>query len=96
MLLSPQLSAQSKAPEKKAKMVDQNLKQRLIEKDEKPPEEVTYDTGETLGYLSSRVAYQLKKRLHLADEEDEEEEKRQRKKASKGKFTVFGIVVEKH
>jgi hypothetical protein len=42
------------------------------------------------------MAYQLKKRLHLTDETDEAEERKAKQKAAKGKFTIFGIVVEKH
>lgn len=93
--VSHNLSAQSSTEQKKAKSVDQNIKQHLVD-DEAKAEKVTYDTGETINYLSSRMAYQLKKRLHLTNESDDEAERKAKKKAQKGTFTIFGIVIEKH
>jgi len=88
--------AQSNSPKKKAAKVDQTDKQKLTEADSSNSGSTTYDTGETIGYLSDRMVFQLKKRLHLTDEKDEEEEKKAKQKAGKGTFTVFGITIEKH
>lgn len=95
LLINQDISAQSTSPKKQAKQVDQTVKQTLV-KDEAKSEEVTYDTGETINYLGSRMAYQLKKRLHLTDETDEKAEQKAKKKAAKGKFSIFGIEIEKH
>lgn len=95
LAISDHLSAQTNNPQKKAEQLDQNVKQHLV-KDEVKEEEVTYDTGETLNYLGGRMAYQLKKRLHLTDETDDQEEQQAKKKAAQGKFTIFGIEIEKH
>jgi len=92
---SESANAQSTNVSKKAEKVDAEVKQSLV-KDEAEDSEVTYDTGETINYLSDRMFFQLKKRLHLTDEKDEVEEQKAKKKAAKGTFTIFGITIEKH
>lgn len=79
--------------QQKAKKVDQQTNNQLIKK---PKVEEVYDTEETLGYMGSRMLYQVKKRLHLTDESDEKQEEEEKKKAQKAKFTVFGLSIEKH
>lgn len=92
-----ELSAQSSGVQKKAEKVDQNNKQELIDQNSKEQaREETFDTAETLDYMSSRMFFQLKKRLHLTDEEDEQKEQAEKKVAEKAKFTIFGIKIEKH
>ncbi|MEQ8910035.1 MAG: hypothetical protein RIC95_12630 [Vicingaceae bacterium] len=58
-------------------------------------EKKVLDTDESIKYMSNRLMFQVKKRLHLLDEGEDAEEKKEREKAKDVKFSIFGITIEK-
>lgn len=54
------------------------------------------DTKESLNYMSDRLLFQVRKRLHLTTEEEEKKEEKVIKKQKNIVFSIGGIKIERN
>jgi hypothetical protein len=68
---------------------------KSMHKSESTAQKEVLDTDESLRYMGSRLLFQVKKRLHLVDENELQAEKQAQEKSKNVKFSLFGLTIEK-